>query len=286
MSQPRPVSQARYERTREEVAELKAARRAEIERRASQLDPPLSASILAHIPSFQAAIQIITPLDDKAWDLLKPRLLAQRADAEQREKEMVAQARVKQELDEKRNLETAKDVREVLDADWDDIQAPVRARIAGYADEIIRNSWDDGDKVTKDNSPKFAVEVLGYIRKRFYAEIAKDAAAARAAGEEPIVDPLQGPFTQKLTLENMKWIFDTKIKPHTEPYRKELFLCNGSQATLWSIGGQNGPKYLLSPQRQGMRTTATTIKVLPLPTLRVQPALHLSMGTTRISKDR
>lgn len=234
--QQRPVSQARHERTREEVAELKAARRAEIERRALQLDPPLPANVLAHIPSFQAAIQIITPLDDKAWDLLKPRLIAQRDDAEQREKEIVAQSRIKEQLDEKRTLEVTKDVREVMDADWDEIQAPVRARIAGYADEIIRNSWDDGDKVSKDNSPKFAVEVLGYIRKRFYAEVAKDAAAARAAGEEPIIDPPQGPFTQKLTLENMKWIFDTKIKPHTETFRKELFLCNGCEGNFRYYG--------------------------------------------------
>ena len=66
---------------------------------------------------------------------------------------------------------------------------------------------------------------LIYVRKRFYAEIAKDEAAARAAGQQAKVDPPNGPFTQKLILENMKWVFDMKIKPHTEQYRKELFLC-------------------------------------------------------------
>lgn len=223
------------ERTKEQVAELKAARKAEIERRALALDPPLPANILAHIPSFQAALQIITPMDDQGWELLKPRLLAQRAEAEQREKETTA--RIQKEADEKRNQNaTTKEARDAEDADWDDLQAPLRARIAGFADEIIRDGWEDGEKVSRDNCSKFAVEVLSYIRKRFYAEVAKDAAAARAAGTPPIVDPPQGPFTQKLTLENMKWIFEVKVKPHTERYRKEIFLCNGCDVTLRYYG--------------------------------------------------
>ncbi|KAJ0121738.1 hypothetical protein J7T55_008905 [Diaporthe amygdali] len=228
----------RHERTKEEVAELKAARKAEIERRALALDPPLPPSILAHIPSFQAALQIITPLDEQAWELLKSRLLAQRADAEQREKENSAQVLRQQELDDKRNLTAAanKEARDAVDADWDEVQAPVRARIAGFADEIIRDGWENGDKVDRNSCSKFAVEVLTYIRKRFYAEVAKDAAAARASGATPIVDPPQGPFTQKLTLENMKWVFDIKIKPHTERHRKEIFLCNGCEVTVRYYG--------------------------------------------------
>ncbi|KAJ4394291.1 hypothetical protein N0V93_003508 [Gnomoniopsis smithogilvyi] len=228
----------RQERTKEEVAELKAVRKAEIERRAFALDPPLPAHILAHIPSFQAALQIITPMDDQGWELLKPRLLAQRAEAEQREKESVARA--KQDLEEKRSANAtksdARDQSNAEDCGWDEAQAPVRARIAGYADEIIRDAWEEGEKVGRDNCAKFAVEALTYIRKRFYTEVAKDAAAARAAGKPPIVDPPQGPFTQKLTLENMKWIFDVKIKPLTERYRKEIFMCNGCEVTVRSYG--------------------------------------------------
>ncbi|KAG6362976.1 hypothetical protein INS49_008071 [Diaporthe citri] len=228
----------RHERTKEEVAELKAARKAEIERRALALDPPLEPSVLAHIPSFQAALQIITPLDEQAWELLKSRLLAQRAEAEQREKENSAQVLRQQEMDDKRNLAAAanKEARDAVDADWDEVQAPVRARIAGFADEIIRDGWEDGDKVDRNSCSKFAVEVLTYIRKRFYAEVTKDAAAARASGATPVVDPPQGPFTQKLTLENMKWVFDIKIKPHTERHRKEIFLCNGCEVTVRYYG--------------------------------------------------
>jgi hypothetical protein len=208
---------------------LKAARRAEIERRCLLLDPPLAAGVLAHMASFQAAIQIIQPLTDSAWEVLKPRLLSQREEAEQRENDRIAQTRVVQErCDERRYQDTqAKgDPKDLGDKEWDDIQAPLRLRTGGYADEIIRDGWGGGEKVSPESCPLFAAEVLIYVRKRFYAEVAKDEAAFRAAGTEPEMDPSNGPYTRRLTLENMKWIFDTKVKPHTEQYRKELFLCN------------------------------------------------------------
>ena len=195
-----------------------------------ELDPPLTAGVLAHMGSFQAAIQIIQPLDDGAWEVLKPRLLSQRQDAEQRENDRLAQSRVVQEhIDEQsryQNVTIPSESKDILDREWDDVQAPLRARLGGYTDEIIRDGWNDGEKVSKDNCPTFAAEVLIYVRKRFYAEVAKDEAAVRATGREPEMDPPFGPYTRKLILENMKWVFDTKIKPHTEQYRKELFLCN------------------------------------------------------------
>ncbi|KAL1888641.1 hypothetical protein Sste5346_009433 [Sporothrix stenoceras] len=114
---------------------------------------------------------------------------------------------------------------EEIDADWDFIQGPVRLKILRYAEEAIAGDWDDGDKVTKDNAPAFAADVLLHVRKRFYMEVDKEAQAARAAGRQPVVDPAEGPFTQKLTLENMKYVFDVKIKPITSKVRTELFAC-------------------------------------------------------------
>ncbi|KAH7370759.1 hypothetical protein BKA65DRAFT_562688 [Rhexocercosporidium sp. MPI-PUGE-AT-0058] len=229
---PRPQPQAKHERTKEEVAELKAARKAEIERRCSLLDPPIAAGVLAHMPSFQAAIQIIQPLVDSSWEVLKPRLISQREEAEQRENDRIAQTRVVQErFDERRfqDMQSRADSKDLAEREWDDLQAPLRARIGGYADEIVRDGWNGGEKVTYETSPLFAAGVLIYVRKRFYAEVAKDEAAVRATGREPELDPPHGPFTRKLILENMKWVFDTKIKPHTEQYRKELFLCNACE---------------------------------------------------------
>lgn len=226
LQQHRP--QGLQKRTKEEVSQLKAQRRADIERRAMLLDPPLTASVLAHIPSFQAALQLITPLDDNAWELLKPRLLAQRSEAEVRERENTANARALQDklVTQPNGSKPTREPREVPDQEWDDIQGPVRARISAYADEIIKG-WNNGEKIKRKNTPQFAADVLLYVRKRFYAEVAKDTAAAIAAGKEPMVEPPEGPWTQKLTLENMKWVFDMKVKPRTEQFRKELFLCNG-----------------------------------------------------------
>lgn len=220
---------------------MKATRRLEIERRAALLDPPLLPSVLAHIPSFQAALQIIQPLDSNAWDLLKPRLLAQREDAEIRDSH--SQKYATQSKDARVVVEDRleangahREPKELVDKDWDDAQAPLRAKISGYADETIKRVWHDGNKVEKDNCPKFATDVLSYVRNRFYADVAKDDVDARAAGREPARDPAEGPFTQKLTLENMKWLFEVKIKPLTESYRKELFLCNGCDVNSKAYG--------------------------------------------------
>ncbi|KAK1658584.1 hypothetical protein BDP55DRAFT_637690 [Colletotrichum godetiae] len=212
------------DKTHEQAAAQKALRRAEIERRAMLLDPPLPPNIIVHMPSFQAAIQIPAALNEDAWNTLEPKLLSQRAEAERNIKKCPTELR-------RTSIETKVDTaREVTDQDWDDIQGPVRARMAKYADEIIRGSWNKGRKVNKENSPRFAVGVLLSVRTRFYADVAKDAAEAIAAGRRPVVDPQDGPFTQKLTLENMKWVFDMKIKQHTESHRKELFFCNGCES--------------------------------------------------------
>jgi len=79
------------ERILQQVAELKAARRAEIERRCMLLSPPITAGVLAHMPSFQAAIQIAQPLGTGTWESLEPRLLLQREEAEQRENDPIYQ---------------------------------------------------------------------------------------------------------------------------------------------------------------------------------------------------
>ncbi|KAI9819518.1 MAG: hypothetical protein M1827_006966 [Pycnora praestabilis] len=221
--------QMRVERSIRDVNEAKAVRRAEIERRCMDFSPPLPPNVLNHMESFQAAIQISTPLTQSSWDVLKPRILAQREVAEKRENDRVTQTRVFQaKFEERRHQESQlKEAKEVLDREWDEVQAPIRDRIGLYADEIIRNTWDEGKAITKDTSPKFAADVLLYVRKRFYNHLTMEDDAARAAGEEVKRDLLSGPPTRKLILENMKWLFDTKIKPLSEQYRKELFLCNG-----------------------------------------------------------
>ena len=218
--------------------EAKAARRAEIERRCLKLDPPLEPGVLHHMESFQAAIQISTMLTENAWDVLKPRLLAQRESAQRREDERIQQGKMLQaKSDERRQQDTQlKEAKETLDKEWDTAQTPIRHKLAAYADEIIQDSWSEPNSITKDTCPKFAADVLLYARRRFYDDIAHQDAVRVAAGEITTADPLNGPPMRKLILENMKWLFDNKIKSFTENFQKELFLCNGCDGNFKFYG--------------------------------------------------
>ncbi|MCJ1477033.1 hypothetical protein MMC13_005704 [Lambiella insularis] len=232
------VPQVRPERNIRDVNEAKAARRAEIERRCMALDPPLEANVLSHMESFQAALQISTMLTDNAWDMLRPRLLAQRGAAERHENERIQQTLILQVRSEERKYQDAqlKEAKELHDKEWDSVQAPIRHCLAVYADEIIQSRWAGGISVTKDTCATFAVDVLLYARRRFYHDIAQDDQAKRAAGELIRRDSPSGPPTRKLILENMKWLFDNKVKNFTEQFHKDLFLCNGCDGNFKLYG--------------------------------------------------
>jgi hypothetical protein len=93
---PRPIDRevaARVQRLRREHPledirnegdAIKAERRFEIERRCLQMDPPITPKQLRHMESFKASIQIAQPMNDEAWTILKPRLIAQRPAAGKR----------------------------------------------------------------------------------------------------------------------------------------------------------------------------------------------------------
>lgn len=233
-----PFYQPRPERSIRNVNEAKAARRAEIERRCAALEPPLLPNVLNHMESFQAAMQITQPMTDHAWQVLKPRLLAQLPYAERKEKERMQQNELLEEkYREQRQLEARlKETKENSDREWETFQAPVRNRIGTLADEFIEDRWAGAKNITKDTSPKFAADVLLEVRQRFYAEITHEDEAARAAGEPVRMDPPNGPPPRTLILENMKWIFDTKIKPLTDHFQRELFLCNGCDGNFKFYG--------------------------------------------------
>ncbi|KAL8975104.1 MAG: hypothetical protein Q9197_000653 [Variospora fuerteventurae] len=226
---PAPIPVPRPERSIKDANEAKAARRAEIERRCYLLDPPLLPHILNHMESFQAAIQISRPLEEPAWDVLKPRLLAQRAGAEKRDLEQVQQNELLQSVLKQRRYPDGqfKEAKESADRHWDSAQAPIRDRLGVLADAAIGQRWSGGKAVTKQSCPKFAADTLLCVREQFYDEVAHATAAATISGKSIQSDQLNGPPTRTLTLENMKWLFDTKIKPITENFQRELFLCNG-----------------------------------------------------------
>lgn len=230
--------QHRGERSLREVNEAKTNRKAEIERRCLELNPPLTTNVLSHMDSFTAAIQIPHHFTDRDWQVLKPRLLNQREVAERREQERIKQEQlIMAKSEERRQQETQlREAKDAVDKEWEEIQRPIKERLGEYADEIIREGWRNGDGVTKDKCPKFAADVLIYVKDRFYADLAKEDAKARAEGRPIEEDIPKAPPKRKIILENMKWVFDMKIKPFTERFQKELFLCNGCEGNTKYYG--------------------------------------------------
>jgi len=237
-SMQNPIHHPRPERNIRDVNEAKAVRRAEIERRCAALNPPLTPSVLSHMESFQAAMQITQPMTDQAWQILKPRLLTQLPYAERKEKERLQQDELLAEEYRQRQQQEVqlKVTKETFDREWETFQNPVRNRLGALAEDFINSKWAGGRSVTKDTSPIFAAEVLLHVRQRFYAEVAQADEAAAAAGEGIKYDPPNGPPTRKLILENMKWLFDTKVKPLTDSFQRELFLCNGCDGNFKFYG--------------------------------------------------
>ncbi len=232
MIMPQPFPQHSYpsvrvERNLRDVNEAKAARRAEIERRCQFLQPPIPARILRHMESFQAAIQISQPLNDAAWDVLKPRLLAQREAAEKAEQDHNAHmTAIQAKLVERRHHDSGlKDSKENQDREWEESRRSIRDRLESYADQFIHSKWADGKAVGKNQCAKFAAEVLVHVREQFSG----DASPERTGPQDPEQGaPSNGAAqesSEKLVLEDMKYVFDQKVKPFTDHLRKELFLC-------------------------------------------------------------
>ena len=202
------------------------------------LDPPLRSNLLYHMESFQAALQISTALTDSAWEVLKPRLLAQREVAERRENERVEQSNLLQAKAEEKKHQDAqlKEAKELVDKEWDLVQTPIRDRLAIYADEIIQDKWAGGSSITKDTCSRFAAEVLLHASRRFREDFPQGDNAKQATGQDPGTASPNPLASQKLTLESMKWLFDNKVKGFTENFQKELFLCNGCDGNFKFYG--------------------------------------------------
>ncbi|ORY09422.1 hypothetical protein BCR34DRAFT_665504 [Clohesyomyces aquaticus] len=224
---PQPVpgpgpgtASVRAERNLHDANEAKASRKADIERRCQQLNPPIPPNVLRHMDSFKAAIQISQPMNDYAWSMLYPRLVAQLPAAQQAESDHVSRlaSLTTRAADRRQHDASLKEVKEVLDREWEELQRPVRDKLSSIADDFINQDWDHGKAVTLENSPKFAVDLLMYVRREFYSLAAKDVSETDSADSS----------RPKLVLENMKWVYDNKLKPITEQFRKELFLCYGN----------------------------------------------------------
>lgn len=223
----RSITRTRPGRTLEEAERMKAERRKEIERRCQGLNPPIMPATLEFMNAFQASLQISLPMDDNQWAILKPRLLAQRMEALRKQ---TTQERLSQDpalqLEEREFFEQEQRVaQENIDHMWFELKIPPRDKLGHYARNFIRNFWRDGNGVTKTTSSKFAAEVLCHVRQQFEEAIAQEDKVLELKGTAFPHDPASLAL-RKLNLEDMRWTFVEFVKPHTEKFGKELFLCS------------------------------------------------------------
>lgn len=221
--------------------EKKAIRRAEIERRAAQLNPPIGATTLAYMSSFQAAVEIAMPLNDSAWDQLKLRLIAQHADALKAENQFLAQDEIIQRTDAQNKLQDLerRAAKENREQHWDECKKLVHSKLQIYAENFFRDQYRS--VVGRDACQQFAADLLQHVRDHFFRDLNLEDARMRDTGHPvPIVLPDQI-SSRKLTLDDMRWVNDNYVRPHTDRLQKELFLCsecfvtNGKSYTLDSL---------------------------------------------------
>ena len=177
--------------------------------------------------TFQATMQITTAMNDSQWEMLLPRILAQREEAELIEHakaERLAALQATMPVASNQAHMDLRPAKEVYDKDYENAQDSLRKRLALYADEVINGYWHGGIGIDKESAPTFAASVLMHVQQR-YAE-------DKAAGALPTRDDIsvnkkphgQEPF---LSLDNMKWVLEAKVRDWTDPHRRELFICSG-----------------------------------------------------------
>ncbi|EME49965.1 hypothetical protein DOTSEDRAFT_68697 [Dothistroma septosporum NZE10] len=217
-------------RNPQEVEEARQARKAEIERRCREFEPSLEPNVLQHMESFQAAMQITTPMTDSAWEMLKPRIMAQRETAELAEHERASQLAALQAALPSGNMDdfVPRPAKETYDREYEQAQEPLRKQLAEYADDYVNGKWGGGKMLDKDNAPLFAIHALTHIRER-YAEDKSLGLLPRFEPPKPKNGAKQGspPMEPFLSLDNMKWVYDNKVRPLTDVHRREHFICAG-----------------------------------------------------------
>jgi hypothetical protein len=225
-STQRQNQHAKPSRTPDEVALLRQARKADIERRCSLLSPPINPNVLQHIEAYQAAMLIAAPMTELAWNMLEPRLLAQRESAEllehTREQNMAILRLASQPISREAfsNKSTTDQNRE-----YERKLQPLRTRLGEIADEYIYGQWHGGRALTWDNTPIFTANTLHHIWRSYTSEQQSSEHRIRAEDQATGQHERGSNKTNALTLDNMKWVYDTKVRALADKHRREHFLC-------------------------------------------------------------
>ena len=209
------------------MKELKAKRKAEIERRCQLLDPPIMPSTLAYMDVFKAALQIPMLLDDNAWEMLKPRLLGEREQAGIRE-DFAGHGRAAGT-----DPGAITHPSDPLDGEVDPLQNPVKASLSLIVDDYIRSQWRGGhDTVTFANAPQFAASVLTHALQSYSKQ--RIPAVSTPSAVSSITKLVEGSWP-RIKLEDIKWICDFKLRPITSKVRKELYLCSSCEGKFYAF---------------------------------------------------
>lgn len=218
-----PYTGTKPQRDQGEIQAVLAQKKAEIERRCLELDPPIHPDALPFMASYHNAMKIIRPMDDASWDFLRPLLLNQREAAEELAHQKQADLAALQSTIPSDYQEDTRPAREVFTEEYQCAQEPLRKKLGDYADEFVANQWGS-QTIHKDNSARFATGLLQYVYWRY-----ED---AKSKGElATTLDPPgngSGKATQWkpfLSLDNMKWVYDNKVRHRTDPHRRDLFVC-------------------------------------------------------------
>jgi hypothetical protein len=219
-------------RNAQEVEAARQARRADIERRCLLLDPPLHANALQHIKAFRDTMQITTPMTDAQWEnMLKPKILEEREAAELQEHQRAQQLAALQAAMPSAMPEDAftRPAKEVYDREYELSQEPLRLKLGEYATDHINGRWHQGRSLDRDSAPLFAVDVLLHVHQRYISDRDAGNLASVIDGSPKFQGSKQGtpPLEPSLSLDNMKWVFDNKVRSYTDPLRRELFICAG-----------------------------------------------------------
>ncbi|EHK40639.1 hypothetical protein TRIATDRAFT_31581 [Trichoderma atroviride IMI 206040] len=105
---------------------------------------------------------------------------------------------------------TAKKGTETALQDEHDAETLVKIRISALADQFIGDHLSEGQSIEQEGHAQFIIGVMAYVRKQYYAEFSKIDSTSSAP---------------KLTLGDMVWIFDHKVKQILADTDQDLFSC-------------------------------------------------------------
>ncbi|QIW97843.1 hypothetical protein AMS68_003361 [Peltaster fructicola] len=199
----------RPSRNPHEVQEIHRLRVADIQRRCMQLIPPIEPEVLKHIPAYHAALQITTPMNDMAWEQLRPRIEQDREIAEKLHYEKAQRIAILNAAVPSTNYDDMLAAEKAADREWEQRREPLRKQLGEIADNLINRKWLRGS-MTQHSAPIFAAEVLTHTYRQYYIDCEANGVAAATS----------------LVLDDLRWVFESKIKVLAEAHCRELFVCS------------------------------------------------------------